>query len=223
MCGRFVLTASKAELMLHFKLIECPDLAPNYNLCPMESVPVIRQRPNGDRVAHLLQWGLVPNWSKDPAIANKLFMARAETITEKPSFKAAFRKRRCVIPANGFYEWQQRSGGKQPYYVRSQSESVLSFAGVWERWTSPEGEVVDSFALITTSANAAMEAIHERMPVILCSPEAVAAWLDPGSAPDLLQTLLVPCAPEAIRSHPVSKDVGNTRNNRPDLIDPIEP
>ncbi len=184
----------------------------------MQWLPVIRQRPSGERIVQTLRWGLLPSWAKDETIANRLINARAETLAEKPSFRSAYRKRRCIVPADGFYEWAKRPDGKQPYYIHASDGSILAFAGLWERWTRPDdGDVIDSFTIVTTAANGRVHPLHDRMPVIL-APEAVASWLDPASEPEAVSDLLGPCPDAWLALHPVTRAVGNVRNEGPELI-----
>lgn len=219
MCGRYAqFTPPGAIAELFGATLDIADLIPRYNAAPMQWLPVIRQRPSGERVLQILRWGLLPSWAKDETIANRLINARAETLAEKPSFRSAYRKRRCIVPADGFYEWAKRPDGKQPYYIHAPDGSILAFAGLWERWTRPaDEEVIDSFTIVTTAANDLMRPLHDRMPVIL-APEAVASWLDPASEPDALSDLLGPCPDELLALHPVTRAVGNVRNEGRDLI-----
>ena len=223
MCGRYALYGPVSRMRERFDAnVDELDFTPRYNAAPMQWLPVIRQRPTGDRVAHLLRWGLIPSWSKDEAIATRLINARGESVAEKPSFRAAFKKRRCIVPANGFYEWQTVAGDKQPYYIHPDKGDLFGLAGLWERWTQPgDGDVViDTFTIVTTEANAAMRPLHDRMPVIL-TPEDYGVWLDGATAPDQVQALVRPCAEALLATRPVSKAVGNVRNNSPELIAPV--
>ena len=167
MCGRFALKSPPAELVTRFGLDECADYSPRYNIPPGTDIPVIRQSPEGRRVLYLLRWGLVPHWAKDPSIGVKLNNARGESVAEKPSFKQAFMRRRCLIPADGFYEWKTEGKTKQPYYFSLKSGEPMAMAGLWESWKAPDGSVLRTTCVITTRANALMEPIHERMPVIV--------------------------------------------------------
>ncbi|MEW6678647.1 MAG: SOS response-associated peptidase [Pseudomonadota bacterium] len=173
MCGRFVLKAKTHDLAKIFGLDECADLKHRYNIPPGSDIAAIRQSPEGKRVLHNLRLGLVPNWAKDPSIGNKLNNARGETVAEKPSFRDAFKRRRCLIPADGFYEWKTEGKIKQPYYISL--PSTFAMAGLWESWRSPEGEILRTCCVITTASNTVMAAIHDRMPVII-APEDMQAW-----------------------------------------------
>ena len=221
MCGRYALYGPISRLSERFSasIDDVPaDFAPRYNAAPMQTLPVVRQRPGGERVVHLLRWGLVPSWAKEPSIATRLINARGETLAAKPAFRAAYKARRCIVPASGFYEWKAIPGGKQPYYIEPANDDLLGFAGLWERWTSPEGAPIDTFTVVTTAANAAMQALHERMPVIL-QPEDYGLWLSRDTAPERLGQLLAPCPDAMLRMHPVSKAVGNVRNEGAQLIE----
>ena len=185
MCGRYALYGPVSRLREAFDAVpEGFEFEPRWNAAPMQWLPVVRQRSNGERVIHRLRWGLVPSWAKDATIATRLINARGESVAEKPSFRAAFRRRRCIVPANGFYEWQQLSdqqgGGKQPFYIHPVEGEFFALAGLWERWTRPaDGEELDTFTIVTTEANAAMRPLHDRMPVIL-APVGVAQRGDCG-------------------------------------------
>lgn len=218
MCGRYVLKTPGPELARIFGLDEYPDLAPRYNIPPGTDIPVIRHSPEGKRVMHLLRWGLVPHWAKDPAIGAKLNNARAESVLEKPSFGDAFRRRRCLIPADGFYEWKSEGKLKLPYFISLRSGQPLAMGGVWESWRAPDGSVVRSCAVLTTGPNAVMEPIHDRMPVIV-APEQWQAWLtEPAEA---VMSLLAPPSPEPMQAWPVSRRVSRTVEDAPDLIEPL--
>jgi putative SOS response-associated peptidase YedK len=219
MCGRYAqFTPPEAIAEIFGAILDIADVGPRYNAAPMQWMPVIRQDPSGERVLQTLRWGLLPSWAKDESIANRLINARAETLAEKPSFRSALRKRRCIVPADGFYEWAKRPDGKQPYYIHASDGSILAFAGLWERWTRPDdGESIDSFTIVTPAANDRMRALHDRMPVIL-APEAAARWLDPASDPAALSDLLGPSPDERMALHPVARAVGNVRNEGPELI-----
>ncbi|WP_149425244.1 SOS response-associated peptidase [Oryzomicrobium terrae] len=219
MCGRYALHADRQTLVSAFELSECPEVTPRYNIAPMQPSLVVRQRPTGERVAHFLRWGLVPSWAKDTSIAPKLINARSETLAEKPSFRSAYKRRRCIVPASGFYEWKTEGKEKQPYYVHPASTELIGFAGLWERWTLPDADPLDTFTIVTTEANTAMTDIHERMPVIL-APEDYGLWLSGETEQDLVHQLLVPCPADWIAKYPVGKDVGNVRNQGPDLLTP---
>ncbi len=171
MCGRFALKAPPAKLIQVFELDECVDFLPHPNIAPGTDIPVIRFSPEGKRVLHLLRWGLVPHWAKDASIGAKLHNARGETLSEKPSFREAFKKRRCLIPADGFYEWKTEGKTKQPYCFSLKSKETMALAGLWESWRAPDGSILRSVTIITMEANEMMRPIHHRMPMILGSKD----------------------------------------------------
>ena len=208
MCGRFTLFEADNILSKEFGVSGIPPLSPRYNISPSQPVAAVRAAPAGSgRELALLRWGLIPSWSKDPAIGNRLINARAETAREKPSFRNAFRRHRCLIPTNGFYEWQRQERGKQPYFVRMRDDRLFAFAGLWDRWESPDKGVIETFTILTTAANAVLAPIHDRMPVIL-PPAEYARWLDPGLLDtDSLGPLLVPFPAEDMLALPVSPRV----------------
>jgi len=208
MCGRFTLFEADNILSKEFGVSGIPPLSPRYNISPSQPVAAVRAAPAGSgRELALLRWGLIPSWSKDPAIGNRLINARAETPREKPSFRNAFRRHRCLIPTNGFYEWQHQERGKQPYFVRMRDDRLFAFAGLWDRWESPDKGVIETCTILTTAANAVLAPIHDRMPVIL-PPAEYARWLDPGLLDtDSLGPLLVPFPAEDMLASPVSPRV----------------
>ena len=183
-----------------------------------QTIPIVRHRRDGEgHELALVRWGLVPFWAKDLSIGSKMINARAEGIAEKPAFRAAFKARRCLVPADGFYEWQKVDGGKQPMLIRLRSKSTFAFAGLWEVWRSPEGPV-ETCTIVTTEPNAVTAPIHNRMPVIL-EPADYDRWLDP-SQPDA-QALLRPCPDDWLEAYPVSTRVNTPRNDTADLIEPF--
>jgi putative SOS response-associated peptidase YedK len=221
MCGRFTLTADAAELQEAFAGFTFPsELAPRYNIAPTQPVLAI---PNDGRMqAELLVWGLVPAWAKDAAIGSRLINARAETLAEKPSFRAGFKYKRCLIPADGFYEWKVIPGTKTkvPHYIQLTGGKPFALAGIWDEWRSPDGASIKTCTIITTEPNSLMAMIHNRMPVIL-KPEAFATWLDPAPcAPDSLNPLLVAYAPDQMTAHAVSTLVNRPGNDREECIAP---
>jgi putative SOS response-associated peptidase YedK len=235
MCGRFTLSQSAetiaAAFDLDFDSDEVPTIPPRYNIAPTQPIAVIRKTiDHPQREFTYLSWGLVPSWSKDPKIGSRLINARAETLAEKPSFRAAFKRRRCLIVADGFYEWQRSSttnGGrsaekKQPYYFRLKNHQPFAFGGLWEHWENGNGDVIESCTIITTTANEVLSPIHDRMPVIL-PPKGYDLWLDPTIEKDKdLHTLLRPYAEEEMESYPVRSVVNNPRHDSPDCIAPLE-
>jgi len=222
MCGRFTLFEPDKILSREFGVSGFPTLSPRYNIAPSQPVATVRAAPAGSgREVALLRWGLIPSWSKDPAIGNRLINARAETVREKPSFRNAFRRHRCLIPASGFYEWQRQERAKQPYFVRMRNERVFAFAGLWDRWESPDEGAIETCTILTISANAVLAPIHDRMPVIVPTME-YDRWLDPSlKDPDSLAPLLVPFPPEEMLAFPVSPRVNTPSTDDEGCIAPL--
>jgi putative SOS response-associated peptidase YedK len=219
MCGRFSLFSPAADLAEWLGLPEVPALEPRYNVAPTQPVAAVRAGPAGWELVRL-RWGMVPSWATDLAIGNRLINARAETAADKPSFRAAFRQRRCLVPADGFYEWVGRAGKKQPIYFRLREGRPFALAALWERWQAPGGEVVQSCAVLTTEANDLVRPVHERMPVIL-GPDAFGPWLDPAVRdPAALRAWLRPYPAEAMTAHLVGAWVSNPRNEGPACLAP---
>lgn len=221
MCGRFTLTSTPEQLAQCFGLDEPPQAAPRYNIAPGQDVLAIRvDAETSRRVAVHPRWGLVPSWAKDAAIGARMINARAETVAEKPAFRGAFRARRCLVPADGFYEWATRHGRKQAHYIGLRDGAPFGFAGLWEHWVDPSGGALESCTLLTRDAIESIRAIHSRMPVIL-DPAAYEAWLDPAlDDPALLAALLQPPPEEHIVCHPVSDRVNDVRFDDPACMAP---
>jgi putative SOS response-associated peptidase YedK len=219
MCGRFALFAMPEDLARHFGVsIEDVALPPRYNVAPTQAVPVVRAH-DGRRQLVPAHWGLIPAWAKEAAMGSRIINARAETVSEKPAFRVAFRSRRCLIPASGFYEWQARGRGKVPHFIRRADGGLLALAGLWERWQPAEGEPVESCAILTTTANAVMAPIHERMPVIL-DPSDFPAWLGEGEAgADALRALLRPYPAEPMNAYPVTRYVNHPEHDDPRCLE----
>ncbi len=216
MCGRFIQCASGEVVAARFQLPAAPALTRRYNVAPSQPVWVVRSA-GGGRELVALRWGLVPAWSPEPRTAYSTSNARAETAAEKPTYRQAFRRRRCLIPADGFYEWRKLGARKQPYCIAPADGAPFAFAGLWERWER-DGQVLESCTILVTQANALIAPLHDRMPVIL-DPAAEAPWLDPAlTDPAALQPLLVPCPPERLRVWPVSTAVNDARHEGPDLM-----
>ena len=222
MCGRFTLFEADKILSKEFGVSGFPAQSPRYNIAPSQPVAAVRAAPAGTgRELALLRWGLIPSWSKDPAIGNRLINARAETVREKPSFQNAFRRHRCLIPTNGFYEWQRQERGKQPYFVRMRDERLFAFAGLWDRWENQEEVVIETCTILTTAANAVLAPIHDRMPVILPSTE-YGRWLGPSlQDADSLEALLMPFPAENMISYPVSSRVNSPAVDDEGCIDAL--
>jgi putative SOS response-associated peptidase YedK len=223
MCGRFTQTSSSSEIAKAFDLAQVPPLEPKYNIAPTQQVAaIIRSNPDSDREFKELRWGLIPHWAKDQSIGNKLINARAETVAEKPSFRSAFRHSRCLIIADGFYEWKRLEDGKQPFYIQRQDSLPFAFAGLWTTWQPQGGETMNTCTIITTEANEIMQPIHDRMPVILESID-YDLWLDPSvQKPELLQPLLQPYNSDKLKTYPVSTKVNNPRHDNSECLKLIE-
>ncbi|WP_138498841.1 SOS response-associated peptidase [Nostoc sp. PA-18-2419] len=222
MCGRFTLNQSAEALAKVFDVQQLPDLPTGYNIAPTQIVATVLQNPESKkREFQQLHWGLIPSWAKDPGMGAKLINARAETVAEKPAFRSAFKHRRCLVLADGFYEWQRQQGKKQPFYFRLQDGQPFGFAGLWEKWHSPANEEIISCTILTTAANELLQSIHERMPVIL-EPQDYELWLDSQQqTPQTLQQLLRPYPAPAMTAYPVSTLVNNSRHHSPECIKPI--
>jgi putative SOS response-associated peptidase YedK len=218
------LRVSPAELAEIFAVINSFDWSPRYNIAPTQTVAAVRANPDGKgRELALLKWGLIPSWAKDPKIGSSLINAGAETVATKPAFRSAFRKKRCLIAVDGFYEWQAIAGQKtkQPYYIAVKDVPAFAFAGLAEHWTSPDGTAADTCTIITTTANSLMQPIHNRMPVIL-DPADYDRWLDPAQQdPNEVLPLLKPFAADRMQAVPVSTLVNSPRNESPQCIAPL--
>jgi len=226
MCGRYSLTTPVEGVRQVFGFLERPNLAARYNIAPTQEVPAVRLEPaeaGGATGPHLvmLRWGLIPVWAKDKAIGSRMINARAETVAEKPSFRAAFAKRRCLIVADGFYEWRKDAGAKQPYRAAMADGRPFAFAGLWEHWTDPsDGTRVESCTIVTTEANELLKPIHPRMPVIV-DPADFEAWLDVTAGPDGARALLRPYPAGLMKVYPVSPRVNSVANDDAALIEPL--
>ena len=222
MCGRFTLTVDPSQLQEAFPWLAVPEqYSARYNIAPTQPIAVV---PNdGKNQMDFYNWGLIPFWAKDPSIGSRMINARAETLAEKPSFRNAYRRRRCLILADGFYEWKQQKEdkGKVPIYIQLETGEPFAFAGLWEIWASPEGSELRSCTIITTRPNEFMKPIHNRMPVIL-SERNYDRWLSTNEMdPDTLNPLLNQLTEKSLRAYPVSKLVNNPSNDIPELINPI--
>ncbi len=221
MCGRFALKAPPRTIQQHFGLPETVDLSPRYNIAPSQDVAVIRHLSGrGYRQLDMLRWGLIPGWAKDMKISYRMINARAETLAQKPAFRTAFKKRRCIIAADGFYEWLHSGKTKQPFFVHMKNSAVFGFAGLWESWNSPEGSIVESCTVITTSANDLVRKIHDRMPVILHSAR-YEAWLQDSTKVETLQQLLMPYPAAEMEIYRVSSEVNSPKNDTMECIIPV--
>jgi putative SOS response-associated peptidase YedK len=217
MCGRFTLQTPAADIAAVFELLDLPQLAPRYNIAPTQPIPAVRLNADQRRQCVLLRWGLIPFWAEDPAIGQRMINARRESVAAKPAFRQAFQRRRCLVLADGFFEWQKLAGGKQPYYIRRQDGRPFAFAGLWERWQRA-ADPIESCTIITTEPNELMRPIHDRMPVIL-PPAAWDRWLGAAacSGPQL-EELLQPFPAEQLEAYPVSTAVNSPRHDAADCI-----
>ena len=219
MCGRYAFFSPAEAVKRVFALDDVPALEPRYNVAPTQDVPTVRAGEEGARAFALLHWGLVPKWAKEKAIGNRMINARAETLAEKPSFRDAFRKRRCLVLADGWYEWQVAPGGKQPWFIRMKDARPFAFAGLWERWRDPaSGMPLESCTIVTTDAAESIRKIHERMPVVLADADQD-RWLDTAfSDTDKLSELLRPFDPKLLEAWKVGREVNAPKNQGPELI-----
>ncbi|MBI2316563.1 MAG: SOS response-associated peptidase [Betaproteobacteria bacterium] len=215
MCGRYALHSNPEVIALQFGLAPAPRLQPRYNIAPTQIAPVVRLGADEVRELAQLRWGLIPSWSNDPAIGARLINARAETIAAKPAFRDAFSHRRCLVPADGYYEWKKEGARKQPYLLKPESGGVFAMAGLWEQWRTLEGETTETFAVLTTDAAGAARRVHDRMPVIL-SPEDYEPWLN-GPEP---ATLLRPNPKLTFTLVRVSTRVNSPRFDDPRCVEP---
>lgn len=217
MCGRYIITSPPEAMRAHFGYAEQPNFPARHNVAPTQPVPVVRLEGGRRRFA-LMRWGLIPSWVKDPKTIALLINARAETLAEKPAFRAAFKRRRCLVPADGFYEWQALGTRRQPFAIVPRAGGPVAFAGVWETWTGPNGEEMDSVAIVTTDANRTLRPIHDRMPVAI-APEAYDLWLDCARVePQTAAALLVPAPETLFEAYPVSTAVNRVANDTSDLL-----
>ena len=220
MCGRF---AYFGNGFFGYESLHVPEppIFESYNIAPSQGILALRVSQESHQIERAkLHWGLIPFWSKTEKTKYPLINARAEGIETKPSFRSPFRHRRCIIPASGFYEWQHRDGNKQPFFIRPADNGYFALAGLWEHWQNAEGEIIESCAIITTTANSLMATIHDRMPVIL-TPENLPAWIDPGTMKEDLLPMLHPCPESILEAYPVSSRVTSPRKNDANCIERI--
>ncbi len=225
MCGRYELHSHPAAIALAFELPHAA-FEPHYNIAPMSDVPVVRVNAHGERELVHMRWGFVPRWARDPSIGNRMINARGETIADKPTFRMAFRRHRCLLPADGFYEWEAliaagaEASRKQPLHIGMKDGAPFGLAALYERWMSPEGEVLDTCAIVTTEANALLARVHDRMPLII-PPAQYARWLDPRE-PDV-HDLVVPFDGQRMTHYPVSARVNSANHDDAKIIECVEP
>ena len=220
MCGRYTrhYTWEEVRDFLDLRFPDVTGLRAAYNVAPTRRAPIVRLSEHG-RALEMAVWGLVPHWASDPSIGSRLINARAETIAEKPSFREAFKRRRCVVPVSGFYEWA-RTGRREPHHITRADGAIMCLAGLWERWSKGD-QPLETFTIVTTEANAQIAGIHPRMPVVI-EPEDVAAWLDEGGTPEARLDLLRPAADGVLVMHEVSRRVGSVANDDASLIEPVQ-
>lgn len=220
MCGRYTLHTSVERLIEHFHLRQAQEIASRFNTAPSQDIPAIRGDSQNKELA-MLRWGLIPGWAKEEKTGYSMINARAETVAIKPAFRSAFRYRRCLVPADGFYEWKSVAGKKQPYYIHRRDNEVFAFAGLWEHWKGEGGKSIESCTIIVTVANDLIQPIHDRMPVIL-EPAAYDTWLDPQNHDgSVLVGLLKPYSAEKLEAYPVSPRVNSPTNDDSDCTAPL--
>lgn len=221
MCGRYVLSVDPATIQQAFDLTSVPEFPPRFNIAPTQMLPVISNEARDE--ATLMRWGLIPSWAKDAKIGSSLINARAESVAEKPAFRAALKRRRCIIPATGFYEWKKDADeNKTPLYIQVKDTPIFAMAGLWEVWREPAtGELIKTYSILTTDANDFMSSIHTRMPVIL-SPEDFDTWLQKEEvSADVLKPLMKPFTAGSMQAYEVSKAVNRPANDSPLLLEPV--
>jgi putative SOS response-associated peptidase YedK len=219
MCGRYAVTSAPEAIRTLFGYAEQPDFPPRYNVAPTQPIAIVRM-VDGRRQFALVRWGLLPSWVQDPKNFSLLINARGESVMDKPAFKAAMKYRRCLAPANGFYDWKASATRRQPYYVRAKSRQPLAFAGLWETWTGPNGEELETAAIVTTRANRALADIHDRMPVIV-PPDAFDLWLNCNAVDaETAGTLIAPAPEDLLEAYEVSSAVNRTANDHAQLVEP---
>jgi putative SOS response-associated peptidase YedK len=219
MCGRYAVTSAPEAIRALFGYPEQPNFPPRYNVAPTQPVPIVRMT-DGKRQFALVRWGLIPAWVKDPRAFSLVINARGESVLDKPAFKNAMKYRRCLFPADGFYEWERKGERKQPYFVRRKGGGPLAFAGLWESWMGPNGEEQETAAIITTDASPSITHIHDRMPVIV-PREAFDFWLDPKVDAEMAMAVIQPAKDEEIEHHEVSRAVNRTANDSAELVEPL--
>ncbi len=220
MCGRYTLTSAPEAIRALFRYSQQPNFPPRYNIAPTQPIPIVRL-VEGKREFALVRWGLLPSWVKDPKAFSPLINARGKSVLDKPAFRAAMKYRRCLIPADGFYEWQKAAARKRPFYVRAKDSGPLAFAGLWECWTGPNGEELETAAIVTTRANRRLSPIHERMPVVV-PPEAFDLWLDCKAVDvETAAALIAPARDDLLEAHEIAPAVNRVANDTPALIEPL--
>jgi len=219
MCGRYAVTTAPEAMRALFRYLEQPNFPPRYNVAPTQPVAIVRM-VEGEREFALVRWGLIPAWVKDPRGFSLLINARGESVLDKPAFRNAMKRRRCLFPADGFYEWKREGDRKQPYFVRLKSGQPMALAGLWETWSGPNGEELETAAIVTTAASRSIAHIHDRMPVVV-APEAFDFWLDPNVDAQTAAAVIAPAPDAALEAYEVSSAVNRTANDSPDLLEPL--
>jgi putative SOS response-associated peptidase YedK len=221
MCSRYTLTSPPEAVRAYFRYLNEAVFPPRYNIAPSQPVAIVRDTPRGTREMALVRWGLIPSWVKDPRAFKMLINARSEGAADKPSFRAALRHKRCLVPADGFYEWTGNAGAKRPHIIRPRDRGLMGLAAIYENWLGADGSEIETMAILTTAANAAMSTLHDRMPVII-PPEHFDVWLDcrPGTATHILE-LLAPASGDRLEIVEVSRKLNDPRNEGPDVQEPV--
>lgn len=221
MCGRYALKTSVPDIARILNAENLADFSPSYNIAPTQTAPVCRTTQHGDRELVSMRWGLVPHWARSVDDRYRMINARADTVATKPAFRSSFRRRRCLVPADGYYEWKRSGKRKQPYFIHMRDESPFFLAGLWDRWDKGEEGPLESFTIVTTEANEISAKVHDRMPVIV-GDENRHTWLDPSvGAVEILESLLRPYPSEDISLHPVSTYVNAPMNDGPTCVEPL--
>jgi putative SOS response-associated peptidase YedK len=218
MCGRFAVISASEAVRALFGYAETPNFPPRYNIAPTQPIAVVRFT-EGRRHFALVRWGFIPSWVKDPRTVSLMFNARGETAAEKPAYRNAMKRRRCLVPADGFYEWKRDGDRKRPYWVHPRQRGPIAFAGLWEAWIGPNGEEVETAAIVTTAANDTLKPLHDRMPVVI-QPDAFDLWLDPNADTQMASSLIAPAAEDLFEAYEVSGAVNRAANDGPLLLTP---
>jgi putative SOS response-associated peptidase YedK len=218
MCGRYAVISAPEAVRALFRYLEKPNFPPRYNIAPSQPIAIVRLS-EGRRQFVLVRWGFIPSWVKDPKTVSLMFNARGETAGEKPAYRNAMRRRRCLVPADGFYEWKRDGDRKRPHWVRPRKGGPIAFAGLWEAWTGPNGEEIETAAIVTTAANDTLRPLHDRMPVVV-PPDAFDLWLDPNADLQMASSLMTPAPNDFFVAYEVSSAVNRAGNDDPALLTP---